>query len=320
MTSASFASNIAVCVFATTIVAQTPHASAQCQAQNRVSLAALPNHSSAKDIVDTAVNAGSFKTLVAAVEATGLVDALKAKGPFTVFAPTDTAFAKLPAATLESLLKPENREQLRAILLYHVVGKAMPAEDVTKVAGAATLNGQRLKFALRNSAVHIDNAKVVTPDIECTNGVIHVIDTVILPSSDDIVVTAEKAGSFTTLLTAATKAGLVDALKGKGPLTVFAPTDEAFAALPPGTLESLLKPENKEQLAAILKYHVVAGRVFADDAAKVRRATTLQGADITFEVREGRTTVNGAEIAAADINAANGVIHVIDRVILPPNK
>jgi uncharacterized surface protein with fasciclin (FAS1) repeats len=133
------------------------------------------------DIVDTAAGAGQFNTLVAAVAAAGLVETLKGPGPFTVFAPTDEAFAKLPAGTVETLLKPENKDQLIAILLYHVVpGEVMAAEVVT-ITEAKTANGAMVKVAVMGDAVMVDNAKVVATDIQATNGVIHVIDSVILP-------------------------------------------------------------------------------------------------------------------------------------------
>ena len=134
-----------------------------------------------KDIVDTAVGAGSFNTLVAAVKAAGLVDTLKGKGPFTVFAPTDDAFKKLPPGTLEDLLKPENKEKLKGILTYHVVAGKVMAKDVVKMKSAKTVNGQSVTISMKDKDVMVDNAKVVKTDIDCSNGVIHVIDTVVLP-------------------------------------------------------------------------------------------------------------------------------------------
>ena len=134
------------------------------------------------DIVDTAVAAGQFKTLAAALEAAGLVDALKGAGPFTVFAPTDEAFAKLPAGTVESLLKPENKENLKSILLYHVISGNVPASEVLKLNGRSvkTLQGSSIKVRTKDG-VHLDNAKVVQTDVMASNGVIHVIDTVLIP-------------------------------------------------------------------------------------------------------------------------------------------
>jgi uncharacterized surface protein with fasciclin (FAS1) repeats len=134
-----------------------------------------------QDIVDTAVGAGQFKTLAAALQAAGLVDTLKGPGPFTVFAPTDAAFAKLPAGTLESLLKPENKAKLTAILTYHVVPGAVKAEQVTKLDEAKTVNGAMVKVSTDHGKVMINNANVVKADIPASNGVIHVIDSVILP-------------------------------------------------------------------------------------------------------------------------------------------
>ncbi|MCB9940685.1 MAG: fasciclin domain-containing protein [Planctomycetaceae bacterium] len=273
-----------------------------------------------KDIVDTAVAAGSFKTLAAALGAADLVDALKGPGPITVFAPTDEAFAKLPAGTVETLLKPENKDQLTAVLTYHVVAGQVAAKQVVDLKGAKTLNGQRVDISVADGKVSVDKATVVTTDILCSNGIIHVIDSVILPASDNIVATADKAGAFKTLLAAAKAAGLAEALSGKGPFTVFAPTDEAFAKLPAGTVETLLKPENKGKLAAILKYHVVSGRVYSEDALAAKKAETLEGSEISISVSGGQAKINDANLVTTDLDASNGVIHVIDSVILPPEK
>lgn len=137
--------------------------------------------SAKRDIVDTAVAAGTLKTLATALQAAGLVDTLKGKGPFTVFAPTDEAFSKLPAGTVESLLKPENKEKLKAILLYHVVAGGLTAAQVVKQSSVKTLNGQELKLTVNDGTVMVNDAKVVKADILASNGVIHVIDTVLLP-------------------------------------------------------------------------------------------------------------------------------------------
>jgi uncharacterized surface protein with fasciclin (FAS1) repeats len=134
-----------------------------------------------KDIVDTAVGAGQFKTLAAALQAAGLVETLKGKGPFTVFAPTDAAFAKLPAGTVETLLKPENKAKLTAILTYHVVPGKVMAADVAKLKDAKTVQGGSVKVNAMGGKVMIDGANVVTADIAASNGVIHVIDTVLMP-------------------------------------------------------------------------------------------------------------------------------------------
>jgi transforming growth factor-beta-induced protein len=268
------------------------------------------------DIVDTAVADGRFKTLVAAVQAAGLVDTLKGAGPFTVFAPTDDAFAKLPAGTVESLLKPENLEQLKSILLYHVVAGKVMAADVVMLQKAATVLGPSVKIMVDGSMVKINDAQVLITDIETSNGVIHVIDTVLLPPAD-IVDTAVADGRFKTLVAAVTAAGLVDTLKGAGPFTVFAPTDDAFAKLPAGTVESLLKPENLEQLKSILLYHVVAGKVMAADVIKLTSTMTLQGTNVTIKIDGDKVYINDAQVIITDIETLNGVIHVIDTVLIP---
>lgn len=137
-------------------------------------------------------------------------------------------------------------------------------------------------------------------------------------ASKDIVDTAASAGQFNTLIAAAQAADLVDTLKSPGPLTVFAPTDAAFAALPAGTVENLLKPENKDQLVKVLTYHVVSGKVMAEDVVKLSSATTVEGSDVAIDASGGTVKINDAQVVQADVPASNGVIHVIDKVILPP--
>ena len=280
-----------------------------------------------KDIVDTAVADGRFTTLVAAVGAAELVDTLKGEGPFTVFAPTDDAFAALPAGTIDELLKPENKQKLTDILLYHVVAGKVMAAEVTALASAATALGKDVAIKTDMGSVYINDSKVIITDIETSNGVIHVIDTVLLPPAEDammeekntIVDIAVADGRFTTLVAAVQAAGLAETLSGEGPFTVFAPTDDAFAALPAGTVESLLLPENKQALTDILLYHVASGKVMAADVVNLTSVPTLLGKDVTVTVKDGKVFLNDtAEVIITDIEASNGVIHVIDAVLLPP--
>ncbi len=280
------------------------------------------NNASQRDIVATAASNGSFNTLVSLLVATGLDDALSADGSFTVFAPNDEAFAKLPSETLTALRKPENTEMLSSILKYHVVAKELsvpknrPSHPLKSI---ASLLGPEIRFQRNGSELRVNDSKVIARNIRCTNGVIQVIDAVLMPpKSNTIVDVAAEAGTFNTLLATAKAAGLVDALTGKGPFTVFAPTDEAFAKLPKATIQSLLKPENKEQLATILKYHVVAGNVSASDAVKASAAKTLEGREVRFSIRDGSLNVNDSIVTANDIETSNGVIHVIDTVLMPP--
>ncbi len=285
-----------------------------------VACAMLSASAIADDIVDTAVKAGKFKTLAAALGAADLVDTLKGAGPFTVFAPTDEAFAKLPEGTVATLLKPENKGVLTGVLTYHVVPGKVMAKQVLGLNSATTVNGQRVDIKVEGSSVMVDGAKVITTDIVCDNGVIHVIDSVILPADKSIPEIADKAGKFKTLLAAAKAAGLAEVLAGDGPFTVFAPVDSAFAKLPKGTVESLLKPENKQKLVDILKYHVVSGRVYSEDAVKARSVKTLEGNSINVMLGDNGAYINTSKLVVTDVDASNGVIHIIDGVLMPPAK
>ena len=264
-------------------------------------------------IVDIATNDDRFETLVTALDAAGLVDTLAGEGPFTVFAPTDEAFAALPEGTVEALL--EDTEALSQVLTYHVVAGSVSAADVTSLSNATTLQGQPVVVSSIDG-VMINQAEVIQPDVMASNGVIHVVDSVLLPPSGDIVEVASNAGSFNTLVTAVEAAGLVETLQGEGPFTVFAPTDEAVSKLPEGTIPALL--EDPETLAQILTYHVVPGRVFSGDVVNIDDAGTVQGQSIGISVMDGSVMLNDTStVTATDVLATNGVIHVIDTVIMP---
>lgn len=293
-----------------------------------------------QDIVDVAVENGSFTTLVAAVQQAELVDALKADGPYTVFAPTDDAFAALLEETemsAEDLLAAEN---LSDILLYHVVAGEFNAEAVIELVGDSdyvlvdTLAGTPVKVSVDMGNVYVNDAMVAMPDVEASNGVIHVVDSVIMPPSQtitDIVVESagmEEDAEFTTLLAAVSEAELAEALAGEGPFTVFAPTDAAFA----DALEALdISAEDllaSEDLSSILLYHVVSGEeaLYSNDVAAALEdagddgimVETMNGASFTVTADDDGIYVDGAQIIMTDIMASNGVIHVIDAVILPP--
>ncbi|MDX2147806.1 MAG: fasciclin domain-containing protein [Planctomycetota bacterium] len=277
------------------------------------------------DVIDVAKSAGSFSTLLAALEASDLLQSLRAQGPFTVFAPTDEAFAKLGKHRIEELLKPENKEALRTILLYHVVpGSVASSTIVSSPQNVATANGQRLKTSFSAGTLIVGSASVLQTDIRASNGIIHVIDTVLMPSTRNIVQSASRIGKFKTLLKAVQAAGLGEALNGTGPLTVLAPSDEAFAKLPEGVLSALLRPENREQLVSVLTYHVIPGRVYASDAIAARSAKTVQNGTVSFAFKDGAVRItdaanNQVRVGSADIDVTNGVLHVIDAVLLPPD-
>jgi transforming growth factor-beta-induced protein len=263
-------------------------------------------------IVDIAVADGRFNTLVAAVTAADLAETLSSEGPFTVFAPTDDAFAALPEGTVEALLA--DIPTLTNILLYHVVPGSVMAADVVELSYADTAAGIPVKVTVENGNVFINDAQVIITDIEASNGVIHVIDSVILPPGD-IVETAVADGRFTTLAAALGAADLVETLQGEGPFTVFAPTDDAFAALPAGTVEALLN--DIPALTDILLYHVVPGRLFAADVLAEETLPTAQGKNLMVSLDMGNAYVNDSQIIITDILTSNGVIHVIDAVMVP---
>lgn len=269
------------------------------------------------DIIDTAVAAGSFNTLATALEAAGLVGTIKDANSLTVFAPTDEAFEKLPEGTVESLLKPENKDQLIAVLTYHVAKGRVRAQEVAGLRTVETLNGQRIDIGVTDGRIQLNESNVISADIRASNGIIHVIDEVLIPESKKIPEIAQRAGDFGTLVTALQEAKLVEPLLGKGPFTVLAPTDNAFSSLPEGTVASLLKPENRDDLQRILKYHVVEGRLYTDDFLKNRTYTTLAGVKVKLAFNNGGFKANSSNVVASDIDAANGVIHVIDAVLLP---
>jgi transforming growth factor-beta-induced protein len=291
---------------------------------------AMESTAPAGDLVATATAAGDFTTLLQAATAADLVTTLQGPGPFTVFAPTDEAFAALPAGTLDKLLA--DPATLKKVLLYHVVSGKVGSDQVVNMTSADSVEGSPIAIAVNDGKVVLNGgAQVTATDIQATNGVIHVIDQVLLPpdlppaassspaAAGDIVATATAAGDFTTLLKAAQAAGLVDTLEGAGPFTVFAPTDEAFAALPAGTLDKLLA--DPEGLKKILLYHVVAGGVTSDKVVGLTSADSVEGAPIAISVKDGAVYLNGeAKVVTPDVMASNGVIHVIDHVILPPSN
>jgi len=302
------------------------------------------------DIVETATADGRFTTLLAAADAADLVGALKSEGPLTVFAPTDDAFNALPEGTVEALL--QDIDALTAILTYHVVVGAVTSTQVVALDSAATLNGAKLNITVNgDGTVMVDGANIIIKDIMTTNGIIHVIDAVITPPSSKSGVGKATWGSagyrigggwiataivegrlnwltrylsiynvarlagLNTLTTAVNAADLKYTLKRSGPFTVFAPTNDAFAALPEGTIPALL--QDPETLANILLYHVTSGRVYAADVVTLNEATMANGGTVDIAIVNGGVMVNDANVIAVDIMARNGVIHVIDGVLLP---
>jgi transforming growth factor-beta-induced protein len=267
-------------------------------------------------LLELATAAGNFTSLIAAVDQASLTAALDAEGPFTVFAPTDEAFAAFEAEN-PGVLASLSDAELAAILTYHVVAGEVLSTDLVSGALVTTLNGARAAVDLSEGAT-IAGAHVVQADLMASNGVIHVVDRLMLPPSLDLVETAVAAGNFTTLAGALVATGLDETLQGDGPFTVFAPTDEAFAAFEadnPGVLAGLTNAE----LTDVLLYHVVPGWAGpADLSDGMLVPTALDGSSLTITLGDG-VQVNDANVTSANIVTTNGVIHVIDAVLLPPS-
>ncbi|MEM7146131.1 MAG: CIA30 family protein [Verrucomicrobiota bacterium] len=272
-------------------------------------------------LIATAVADGRFTILKKALDASGLTTFFQWDNPLTVFAPTDEAFAKLPKGTIESLLKPENKDRLVAILSYHVSPGNNAVADSLKSGQLKSVEGTPLEVSFSDGRIRVNDAVLLDGNVQCKDGIIHVIDTVLLPpepAPKTVVSVAKEAGAFKTLLAAVDAGELTDILKGEGPFTVFAPTDEAFDSLPDGVVASLLKKENRAKLVDVLKYHVISGRVTAGDALNAGKAKGLQGDLVRFRVDDGLLRVNDSTIRSVDLDGGNGIIHVIDAVLLPP--
>jgi uncharacterized surface protein with fasciclin (FAS1) repeats len=286
------------------------------------------------NIVELAQSVDDLSTLVTAVVAADLADTLSSPGPFTVFAPTNEGFGKLPAGTVDSLLKPENKAQLADILTYHVLPAQVASKDLTYFQEVPTVEGQNLVITA-DSKVLVgpsvkDLKRVTSADNSASNGVVHIIDGVMLPPSNmgasatpNIVELAQSVDDLSTLVTAVVAADLADTLSSPGPFTVFAPTNKGFAALPAGTVDTLLKPENKAQLADILTYHVLPAQVLSKDLTYFQEVPTVEGKKLVItadsKVLVGPSVKDLKRVTSADNTASNGVVHIIDGVMLPPS-
>jgi uncharacterized surface protein with fasciclin (FAS1) repeats len=269
-------------------------------------------------VVDIIVNSPDHTTLEAAVIAANLAGTLSGTGPFTVFAPTDAAFAALPAGTVEALLA--DIPALTNILTYHAVAGTALSSDLSNGQMIMTIQGQDVTVTIDNGNVFINNAQVTVADIIATNGVVHVIDAVLLPeptvSNGTVVDIIVNSPEHTTLETAVIAAGLAGTLSGTGPFTVFAPTDAAFAAVPTATLNTLLADPNG-LLTDVLLHHVVGATALSTDLSNGQQVTTLFGDNLLIGINNGIVSVDNATVIVADIEATNGVVHVIDVVLVP---
>ena len=265
------------------------------------------------DIPRTAQCTGIHDSLVAAVIQAELVETLQGEGPFTVFAPTDQAFTDA-GIDLAALDTEEGKAALTDILLYHVVPGNVPSSAVEECGTATAVNGDTLSFGV-GDVVTVNGATVTLADVATSNGVIHVIDTVLTPTTtpNDVPRTAQCTGIHDSLVSAVVQAELLETLQGEGPFTVFAPTDQAFADAGID-LAALDSPEGKTQLSDILLYHVYAGTVLSTDITEGMTLQMVNGKNATFTLS---SSIDGANITSVDIVTSNGIIHVIDAVIIP---
>lgn len=266
-------------------------------------------------ISQLAASTQNLSTLTSALQAANLVQTLNGAGPFTVFAPVNAGFAAIPQDQITRLLDPANRALLTKVLTYHVVPGRITAAQLTEGQTLTTVEGNTIRITLAGGA-RANGARIVTPDIQASNGVIHLVDAV-LTENLDIVDVATLRG-FTSLLQAATTANLVTTLRGNGAgqgITVFAPTNAAFAALGAGA------PTDAATLSTVLQLHATNGRALAASLSNNQQITTLGGGTLTVGINGSNVTITGPEnsaaVTATDVQARNGVIHVIDTVLLP---
>ena len=288
-----------------------------------------------------------LSTLVAAVTAADLGDTLNGPGPFTIFAPTNDAFAKIPEADLNAVLA--DKATLTKILTLHVLPGKMSTNELVDAGKATTVEGQDITFSGDAENLEVNGqAAVICGDVQVANATVHIIDTVLMPDAANSgsgastapsgpacsAVPADGAGSFagmaadpaataasnnpvlSTLVAAVTAAGLGDTLNGPGPFTIFAPTNDAFAKIPAADLDAVLA--DKATLTKILTLHVVSGKMSAADLAKAGKATTVEGQEITFSGDASSLQVNGqAAVVCGDVQVANATVHIIDSVLMP---
>lgn len=281
-----------------------------------------PGFSAENDIVEIASGNSDFTVLVAALQEAELVGALQAEGPFTVFAPTDAAFTALLTElniTAQDLL---GHPQLAQVLLYHVVPGKVMSTDLSDGMMPETLKGDKLMIDL-SDGVKVNDSNVVTADIEASNGVIHVIDKVLVPkdfvlSGNDIVDIALSDPNFSMLVSLLQKADLVSALQAEGPFTVFAPTNDAFEELLGALGITASDLMQQPDLSKVLLYHVVSGKAMSTDLSDGMQIPTLNGEYLDVDLSDG-VMINQSSVVSADIQAVNGVIHVIDKILVPTN-
>jgi transforming growth factor-beta-induced protein len=301
-----------------------------------------------------ASNNPELTTVVAAVQAAGLVDTLNGEGPFTIFAPANSAFQQIPTDQLDALLADPTGDLTSILTLHVVAGQRLTSADLAEVGSVATVNGEEITFAADGGTIAINGgqAKVVCADVPTANATVHIIDGVLMPSAmnapdqgaalepsgpacssipmrgegsfngmaDDPAATAASNNpELSTLVSAVQAAGLVDTLNGEGPFTIFAPANSAFAKLPQADLQAVLD-DPAGLLTTILTYHVVAGeKLSSADLAEIGSVMTVEGEELSFSSDGGALTINGGQgtVVCADVPTANATVHIIDGVLMP---
>ena len=269
-------------------------------------------------VVDVIIGSADHNTLEAAVGAAGLVNTLNGAGPFTVFAPTDAAFAALPAGTVEALLA-DPQGALTQVLLYHATSETVTSDDIIEFYSdfpyLQMLNEKTITFKVTSEGVFINNAKVTVADIETDNGIVHVIDAILIAPDSTIIDVVRNSSSHTILETLLDEAEFSLPLEGFGPFTLFAPTDAAISALPGELIQQLLN--DPDLLEDVLAYHVAGGQALSTNLSNEQVIRTLLDKNIKVTINNGDVFINDAKVIVADIITDNGVVHVIDAVLLP---
>ena len=304
----------------------------------------------AKDPAATAAsNNPVLSTVVSAVKAAGLVDTLNGPGPFTIFAPSNDAFAKIDKATIDKLMA-DPKGDLTKILTYHVVPGKLSADDLVKAGTEKTVNGAEVKITKSGDTIKVNDSSVVCGNIETANATVFIVDSVLMPPTSGAsagatsypanfgsacsAVPASGSGSFegmakdpaataasnnpvlSTVVSAVKAAGLVDTLNGPGPFTIFAPSNDAFAKIDPNTLKTLLA-DPKGDLTKILTYHVVPGKLSADDLVKAGTEKTVEGGSVKITADGDTIKVNDATVVCGNVETANATVFIIDSVLMP---
>ncbi|MBP9196605.1 MAG: fasciclin domain-containing protein, partial [Saprospiraceae bacterium] len=269
-------------------------------------------------VLDVIIGSADHNTLEAAVGAAGLVNTLNGAGPFTVFAPTDAAFAALPAGTVEALLA-DPQGALTQVLLYHATSETVTSDDIIEFYSdfpyLQMLNEKTITFKVTSEGVFINNAKVTVADIETDNGIVHVIDAVLIAPDSTIIDVVRNSSSHTILETLLDEAEFSFPLEGFGPFTLFAPTDAAISAIPGELIQQLLNDPGL--LEDVLAYHVAGGQALSTNLSNEQVIRTLLDKNIKVTINNGDVFINDAKVIVADIITDNGVVHVIDAVLLP---